>query len=429
MTQPRAASGAPATQAPGVPSIEVTVAELRHRIGDLRAAQCALTRRPRAEILARLADVVEAWLAPHSPWLAHAVAVLPAATGFSAEMIGYALPTMIEPLRAPALGALVDAEVGRREGPRLILHILAGNLPGLAAIPAALSLAIGSAALLKAGRGDCVFPSLFTASIAARDAELAGAIAACHWPAGDQAFEAVAVRAADLVVASGDDATIADLAARVPGRFIGHGHRISFAIVGREVADDEAAARAAAAHLAEDVAIWDQRGCLSPQLCFVEGERDHAARFGAAVAEALRPLATRLPPASMSTAERLAVRRLRDEAEWRSFGGEPLRIIAVGAEGDGTVVVEPAARFVPSPLGRSLRVMPIDGIAALGPLLQPARPLLEGVGLAAAPPRFAALAAQLGTWGVHRVCAVGRMQRPGLDWRQGGRPRVAEWVA
>ena len=29
--------------------------------------------------------------------------------------------------------------------------------------------------------------------------------------------------------------------------------------------------------------------------------------------------------------------------------------------------------------------------------------------------------------GVHRVCRLGEMQRPPLDWRQGGRPRLADW--
>src|SRR6185295_5812571 len=103
--------------------------------------------------------------APDSRWFALALSLLPRATGFSAEMIRHALPTMLEPLRPPSLAQLLADEVGTRRGPPLICHVLPGNLPGLAAIPAALSLAIGSAALLKAGRGDRIVPALFAASV------------------------------------------------------------------------------------------------------------------------------------------------------------------------------------------------------------------------------------------------------------------------
>jgi hypothetical protein len=401
--------------------------ELSAAIAALRRAQRALAARPRDDIVRVLSDVVDAWLAPGSPWFARAAELLPEATGFSPAMIRHALPTMLEPLRAAALADVLAHEADRGRGPTLILHVLAGNLPGLAAIPAALSLAIGSSALLKAGRGDRVFPSLFAASIAERDPELGACVAAVYWPGGDRAHEETALAAADLVVASGDDATIADLAARARP-FIGHGHRISFAFVAREVADDADAAARAADRLAEDVAIWDQRGCLSPQLCFVEGSLDAALRCAALVAAALRPLAERLPPASASAAERLALRRFREDAEWRGFGGERGTVFASERDEDGTVVVEPEPAFRPTPLNRSLRVQPVADAAALATVLAPARAALEAAGIAAAPARWTALAARMTACGVHRVCALGEMQRPPLAWRQGGHARVGAWT-
>jgi hypothetical protein len=406
----------------------VNPAALARTIAALRRARHTLAGRSTESIVAALADVVDAWLAPGSAWFAHAELLLPRATGFSPAMIRHALPTMLEPLRAPALAELLAEEVGARRGPELIAHVLPGNLPGLAAIPAALSLAIGSAALLKAGRGDRVFPPLFAASVAERDAGLGACLAPCYWPGGDRACEAVALAAADLVVASGEDATIAELAARMPGRVIGHGHRVSFAVIAREVAVDEGAARHAAELLAEDVAIWDQRGCLSPQVCFVEGDFDAACRFGALVAAALRALARRLPPAQLVPAERLAVRRFRDEAEWRACAGARTALFALDGDADGTVVVETDPIFRPTPLCRSLRVLGAADAETIAAALAPARALLEGAGLAAAPERWPLLAGGLTAGGVHRVCALGAMQRPPLRWRQGGRPRVADWI-
>ena len=254
-------------------------------------------------------------------------------------------------------------------------------------------------------------------------------MAACYWPGGARGCEDVALAAADLVVASGDDATISDLAGRARGRFIGHGHRVSFAVVAGEVVADDARALRAAEQLAEDIALWDQRGCLSPQLCFVEGTIDAATRFGELVANALRPLARRLPAARLSEAERLAVRRFRDEAEWRGYGGAGTALFALDGDGDGTVVVEPVPIFRPTPLCRSLRVLPVADLADLGAVLAPVRAALEGAGLAASPRRWPQVAQFLAAQGVHRICPLGEMQRPPLDWRQGGRPRVGEWVA
>ena len=205
--------------------------DLAARIAALRQGQVGLSARPREQILAVLTDAVERWLAPESPWFARALQLLPAATGFSPAMIRHALPTMLAPLRGDALAEIIATEVGTRRGPALILHVLPGNLPGLAAVPAALSLAIGSSAVLKPGRGDRVFPTLFAASLAECDGGLGACVAAPYWPGGTRECEDVALATADLVVAAGDDETIAALAARARGRFIGHGHRISFAVV------------------------------------------------------------------------------------------------------------------------------------------------------------------------------------------------------
>ncbi len=399
-------------------------ADLRAGLVALREARRALRARRRDDVLAALDAIVEAWLAPDSPWMDRALAELPTATGFSLPMLRTALPTMLTPLRAPALAALVAREAGTRHGPPLILHILPGNLPGLAAIPAALSLAIGSAALIKPGRGDRVFPALFHASLAAHDRSLADALAVHYWPGDDHTAGALALDTADLVVAAGDDETIAALAARTRGRFIGHGHRISFALVTAAAARE----RTSAAALAFDTALWDQRGCLSPQLCFVEGTRAQAEAFATELAAELARLAESLPPASMSLGQRLAIRRLRDSAEWATFDGERISLLAAADEAAGTVIVEPRARFVPSPLGRTLRVMPIADLDALPALLAPVCSVLEGTGLGAEPERWETIAQRLAACGVALVSPLGAMQQPPLAWRQGGRPRLTDWV-
>lgn len=403
----------------------------------LRAAQRRLRERDSGAILAALARVVDAWLAPESAWRRRAEAELPEATGFSPAMIRTGLPLLLGPLHGPALGELLDRELGDRRvldgavagrlarGPSLIVHVLAGNLPALAAAPIALSLAVKAAVLVKAASGDRCFPDLFARSVAEVDADLGACIAPRYWTGGDRSVEDPLFGEADVVVMSGSTESVAAARARSGGRFIGHGHRVSLAAVGREVLRDPSAAAAA---LAWDASLWDQRGCLSPQVCFVEGDFRDACRFAEALVPELARLAEQLPPSAPDPGEVTGLRRFRDEAEWAAAAGTATRLLASPDSLDWNVVVEAEPVFRPTPLHRSLRVLPIGALADLPAVLEPARRVLEAAGLALAPERSPAVAEALLRAGAHRVCPLGRMQQPSLSWRQGGRPAVAEWV-
>ncbi|HUI26531.1 MAG TPA: acyl-CoA reductase [Candidatus Kryptonia bacterium] len=411
---------------PSAAEVQQITAEL------LVARDRSLLRRPIDEILARLSEAVEPWFAPNSPLRARAECELPEATGFSAAMIRHGLPLMLEPLRADAVGRLLDAELGDRHrlngatgGPSLILHVLSGNLPALAAVPLVLSLAIKSAVLVKPSHAERVFPSLFIESLGIVDAELSQCAAALYWPGGRLDVETAAFAAANLVVASGNDATIADLARRVPGRFIGHGHRISFAVVAREALDE---AEPVAQRLAYDVSLWDQQGCLSPQLVYVErGGAIGVERFAEILGQQLARLACELPTRRLAFDEQVAIQRFRQEAEWRAVRGEEVAVFASPGGVGWTVVYDSAPAFTPTPLNRTIWAKPIDALADLSALLAPPRSYLEAAGIAVPPSRCGELAGLLTNAGVHRVCRLGDMQRPDLTWRPGGGSRVAEW--
>jgi len=420
------------------PTLELE--RLTSLIGALRTAGTRLSSRSTDSILSSLEKVVDLWTRQGSRWRREAETALPAATGFSAEMVRYALPLMLEPLQSGALPRLLDVELGDRrvldgfvggrtaKGPSLVLHILSGNVAGLAALPVSLSLAIKSPILVKAAQGDRVFPELFARSIAEVDPDLGASVVARYWRGGDRTLEDRVFAEVDLVVASGSDASVAAARARSPARFIGHGHRVSFAVVMREVLDSSDTAARAAAGLAEDVALWDQRGCLSPQICFVEGGFDAASQFACRLAPEFEKLDQRLPPGRMNFEEQSAVRRFRDEAEWRALGGAQAAVFAPTASLGWTIVVDGEPAFRPTPLCRSLRVLSLTHLDDLRHVLRPARPVLEAAGVAGAPARCAEIEDLLAGAGVHWVAPIGRMQRAPLAWPQGGRPRIADWV-
>ena len=97
---------------------------------------------------------------------------------------------------------------------------------------------------------------------------------ASKWPSGaaeTRDLEKALFDEADCVTATGSDETLAAIRQRLPAkvRFLAYGHRVSFAYVTGGVLNG-LNARKAAAQAAADVAAWNQQGCLSPHVIYVE---------------------------------------------------------------------------------------------------------------------------------------------------------------
>jgi len=73
------------------------------------------------------------------------------------------------------------------------------------------------------------------------------------------------------VTATGSDETLAAIRARLPAkiRFLGYGHRVSFGFVDGAVLHGSNT-RQIISHAADDVVAWNQLGCLSPHVIYVE---------------------------------------------------------------------------------------------------------------------------------------------------------------
>jgi hypothetical protein len=394
----------------------------------LRTAHDRLQRRTREDVLATLQRVFDLWHQPGSPWRCFAEAVLPGVTGFSSQMIRHGLPKVLAPLGNDSIRELLDQELpveARRTpiAPPVIAHVLSGNIPGLGAIATHLSLAIGSAAILKTAAGDPLSTALWTRAIADTDPELGDCLAVTYWPGGDQ-IENVVFDAAELVVASGADNAVASIAKRARGRFCGHGNRLSFAAVSRQCLADAGSARSLARALARDVTLWDQQGCLSPQVCYVEDDGSIGPlEFAEMLAEALTRDAVELPPRRLSFDEQTAVLRFRQEAEW----GSQSRLLA-STDSAWSIAVEHGVNLRPTCLNRCIRLQTVSQLEDIAPVLVAHRNVLAAAGIAAPAPRRQCLVTLFGECGVHRICPIGKMQEPPLTWCQGGRPRVGDWV-
>ena len=417
-----------------VSSVLVTAAHI------LAARNEYLVHLPVAEIVEILDHDIELWLEPDSSWLAAASQRIAAVTPYCEGMVRAGLRRLLETCRKDAMLNLLQAELGdletldafrsrpdgrglqRAVGPALTTHIFSGNVPGLPAISLIRGYLIKSANLGKPSSEEPVFPALFVRSIAAVDPKLAAATAIFPWEGGDTAVEAAAFATSEAVIAYGSDASIQQIRSRVPPgiRFVGHGHRISFAVVGHEVL-----AADSLPHLTEqiayDVSLFDQQGCVSPHVIYVErGGVVPPEEFAQRLAEAMEAFDRAMPRGQLTIEDTSTIQQVRTEAELGELQGEPVRLFQSSSGTAWTVIYEEDPTFVPSCLNRVVRVKSVTDIKEVSRLVRPISRYLQTVGTAMAPERRDQLAEALAPLGVCRICPVGEMPHPPLDWHHDG---------
>ena len=248
----------------------------------LRRSGAELRERPASETLETLCQVLDAWCAPASLYQQQLVADLQESAGFSEEVIRAGLAHGLADWNGEALRALVNSELGEidrldEKGPgqisgfELTATILAGAIPMPTLLSMLLPLVLQSPVLVKTGQRDRKTAQHVVASIADFDPELAGCISIFDFDR-DQTDATQALLRAPCIVAMGSDPTIKELSRHVEAwqRWVPYGHRLSLAVLGPSI--QNAAERIQTSkQLAQDVALWDQSGCLSPAAVFVLG--------------------------------------------------------------------------------------------------------------------------------------------------------------
>jgi hypothetical protein len=383
-----------------------------NEIRELADARHALTPE---RTIAALAGAFALWRAPDSVWLArlareHGV--------YSAPVIELGVRSALADWTAEALARLRAREL--REpfaAPRVTAVWLAGSIPPAAFSAIALPLLAGSAVYAKASSADPVSARLFAETLRSVDPGVAAALRV--------GSDAKALDECDAVVAQGSDETIAAIRARVGASrpFLGYGHKLSLAAIGTGVDPTSAAQR-----LARGVARWDGRGGLYPPGARVhDSPRGRAAEVARSLAATFEEIEELIPRGTLIPAEAAELLELRARAAVRD--GTRLELSA-GAS-SWTVVLESGELRPPAGTLRFISVIPVDDLDALARFCAPLAPHLSCVGHAGFGvdvPRLAALAVAAGA---SRLCALGRMQLPPLDWNHDGqaplRPLV-RWI-
>lgn len=434
------------------PGAEVTPALVREACGTLRRnRERYLLPRSTASIVDALDALARDWRRPGHPFRELALEHGPAATGFSRATLAAGLDAFFGRLTARQLLALVTQDLGHPQrldqlacteaeqflglaaharGPGLLGHFAAGVLPDALLTGLVLGLLGRAAQFVKCPAGGAFLPRLFAHSLREAEPKLAACLELAAWPGGTAALDEALLAEVDTVTLTGSDATVAALRARTPARVrvLAYGHQVSFGYVARE-ALAPGHGPALAAQFAQDVADWDQLGCLSPHAVYCEtGGALTPEQFAAELAAALAAVETERPRGPLAPERAADIARRREMYELRAAHSEDTRCWFSEGSTAWSVVFENDPLWQASCLHRFVYVKAVDRPEDCLRALAPLEGRVSTVALAAAGSRARELAGEFARWGVTRLCPPGRMQHPPLTWRHDGRPSLGDLV-
>jgi hypothetical protein len=369
--------------------------------------------------------------------------LLPLVTGFDAEMVRLGLTSYLQSFRAPQLRRFVAEDFPnpkvldgfqpalkggavRAFGPGLLAHVWAGNVPGLPLWSLACGLLVKAGNIGKLPSGEPVFASVFARLLAELHPPLAGCLAVVWWKGGAAGVDTTLFREAETVLAYGGQAALREVRDRVPvtARFLGYGHKLGAALVGR-AALDRVRGPATARLVARDLVRHEQQGCYSPHVVWVErGGALSPQEFARHVAAELANLQHRHPARAPALEEAAAIAGWRQAAEWN----DALQLWGEDGGGGAVAYDDAPAALAPTPGRRCVLVSAVDALEQVVPLLAPHAQVLQTVGLATTPEALYALAEQLGRAGVTRIAPIGAMAQPEAGWHHDGRFNLLDLV-
>jgi hypothetical protein len=409
-----------------------------------------LEGRTTESMIGLLDELAAGWLSAESAFRREALQAGPAATGFSGPVLAAGLDQFFKQLTAENLEALLRQELGHphrldgfhpdehhaggkrsalARGPELLAQIAPGNVPSPVLCGMVLGLLTRSAQFVKCASGSAFLPRLFAHSVYEADPKAGACLEVAEWKGGLDALETALFGEADCIVATGSDEMLEAIARKIPrkARLLGYGTRVSFGYVTREALEQNAAAVVQQA--AADVTAWNQRGCLSPHVIYVEdGGKVTAEAFAALLAGELEAVEKTFPRGTLHASHAAAIALRRSFYEVRAAHSLETKMWASLESTAWTVILENDPRFQVSCANRFIYV---KAVADLTHALQGAelvRDQVSTVGLASTAAQGRELAPQLARWGARRICPLGQMQNPPLSWRHDGRPPLGDLV-
>ena len=373
--------------------------------------------------------------------------LLPIVTGDDPELVRLGLTSYLHTFRTPQLQRFVAQDFAnpkvldgfqpavkggaiRAFGPSLLAHVWAGNVPGLPLWSLVCGLLVKAGTIGKLPSAEPVFASVFARLLAEVHPPIADCLAIVWWKGGAQGPASALYREAETVLAYGGNAALREVRDQVPvtTRFLGFGHKLGVALVGRAALDMQrgpATARLAA----QDMVRFEQQGCYSPHVVYVErGGAVSPRQFAQHLAAELANLARRHPRRVLALDEAAAVGAWRHGAEWRTLQGQGAELLGDETSPWAVAFSDAAQPVGPSAGFRTIVVSAVDMLDDVVRQVEPQGAFLQTAAVATTPEELYRLADLLGRAGITRIAPIGSITQPEAGWHHDGRFNLADLV-
>lgn len=426
----------------------LTDAQMKALTDRVRAASHAqLKTMPVSQIVEIIDRAVNRLLDRNDPIRQKAESLLPVVTGYDGDMIRLGLTGYLKTFRKSDLQKFLAEDFAnslilddfqpvpkggfaRAFGPGLLTHIWAGNVPGLPIWSLVSGLLVKAGNIGKVPSAEPLFAGWFAQVLAEVAPEIADCFAIVWWKGGDAAREGALLKESDVVLAYGGNDSLAAIRDRIPvtTRYLAYGHKVSFGVISNAALDTQKAATTAR-DAAYDVVRYDQQGCYSPHVFFVErGGKVSPQDYAQYLAHELEAFEKKYPRRILSIAEARDIAAWRHGEEMKSFDSAEDGLIGSSESSWSVAFTDSDENLSPSGLNRTIKVVAIDKLADVVPRIAPYKSLLQTVGIAAPPAALYDLAGALGLAGVTRISALGHMTTPEAGWHHDGRFNLLDLV-
>jgi len=393
------------------------------------------------ELCQLLGTLSEQWLDPGFGPRQHALASLPAITGFSPEMVAESLNLEMRASGTAHLWRTLEAELGDPRvldgfvhssqrgarthalGPELVGAVFSSNIPALPHLTVMRALLVKGAFLGRSATGEPTFLPAYLESLHALAPDVAAACAVLWWPREDKALEQAHLGGIDLLVGWGGQEAEAHYRAAMPAErpVVFHGHRLGIAVIGPGADLDQVATG-----LARDTTVFDQHACLSPHVALVVGHDLKA--LGDRISVALEAERARLPEGRPDPGVLAAVTQRRGVAELEAAMGSEQLWTPPDGSAAWTVATHSGPGLPVSPLGRFLTLVPARDLADLLARLDSWSGLFQNAAVAWPENTGETVALALAQRGASRLCPPGMMASPSMMWHHDGHACLAAMV-
>ena len=395
------------------------------------------------DIIDGIATTCLQWLSRSYPYRRDVVKHVMEETRMSEEIIEHSIDVELRNYDKRDLVSVLDAELGdhrcldefrhnpitglscRATGPDLLLHWFSSSIPALPALGLIRGLLLKSPAVGRVSRREQSFAPAFVASLSEALPGVEAAIWLLTWPPAMEGLLGILAEYVDAAVVYGNTKTCRTLRSALSPSVdvVTHDHKVGVTLVGREVLIP-GALHDLAYDCAYDVVAFDQRACISSQVCLVEkGGLATPLDFARVLGEALQKQENLLPASYASLDERIASHLAVKEAAFR--GTEVIEA------GNATILFETEIdRAVPTASQRMLRVIEIDDIEKALPRVG-FQGSLQNVALAVEHGRQGRISSLLASLGASRICRPGAMPHPSMKWHHDGiacLSRLVRWT-